>query len=412
LAAEPIKFMDDLDRIWIARQAMVNRERAIVAYALQNRSHGPGDASVANDMQMLLQGVISSGAPFATSSRALFLNAEHQTLLHTHWGFLRADKTVISVAPVPGHEATAIAASARVLERLRTEGFGICFSHHVVAPAYRSWQRLGQYVKCDPAQFDTRALPSLFAAVRARTPAQLIAENVQSAAQYERLANLGVERFLGDWFATPEVVKLRLLSPGEISAKLLIGVLQRNAPLDEVVQVLEKDTALAIGLLRVLNATSMTVGARISTLRQAALLLGYERLKRWAHMLRFLAAPERISPLAVTSLARARMMHLLALRTPGALDSGTAFLIGLLSQIDHILGMPMLQSLSQLYLDPAISNTLLENTGPYANILQLTLACESRDAAAFDRAYQRLDISLRQVSQAHRDALAWADAMG
>jgi EAL and modified HD-GYP domain-containing signal transduction protein len=104
------------------------------------------------------------------------------------------------------------------------------------------------------------------------------------------------------------------------------------------------------------------------------------------------------------------MMELLAELDPAHLDPGSAFLIGLLSQIEGILGLPMQSALSQLSLNDEIVEILLGGQGTYSDMLSLTKACESEDDAEFSRAFGKLNFTLRQVNIAHMEALAWADA--
>jgi EAL and modified HD-GYP domain-containing signal transduction protein len=55
---------------------------------------------------------------------------------------------------------------------------------------------------------------------------------------------------------------------------------------------------------------------------------------------------------------------------------------------------------------------LLHRKGPLAPYLELTLACESSDAAAYARLANELDLTGHQINMAHLMALAWAENMG
>lgn len=103
-------------------------------------------------------------------------------------------------------------------------------------------------------------------------------------------------------------------------------------------------------------------------------------------------------------------MELLAEDDRANLDPGTAFLIGLLSQIESMLGCPLQSALAQLSLNDDIVAILLGGEGVYGDMLALTKACELEDDVDFARAFGKLNFTLRQINIAQMEALAWADA--
>jgi EAL and modified HD-GYP domain-containing signal transduction protein len=106
------------------------------------------------------------------------------------------------------------------------------------------------------------------------------------------------------------------------------------------------------------------------------------------------------------------MMELLANNNLSDDEAGSAFLVGLLSQLDRMLGTPMAAVLERLALDPEVSAALLYRSGKFGDMLSLVVACESDDEPAFAAAFERLGYSNRQINMAHLEALAWGDSVG
>ena len=102
-------------------------------------------------------------------------------------------------------------------------------------------------------------------------------------------------------------------------------------------------------------------------------------------------------------------MELLALEMLPAEEIDNAFIVGVFSLLDSILGMPIEQALSTIALPQPVADALLHRTGVYAPFLELVLACESGDEEAFARNAEALHLSNHQVNWAHLQALAWAD---
>ena len=184
-----------------------------------------------------------------------------------------------------------------------------------------------------------------------------------------------------------------------------------EAPIEEVEQALKKDAALGVNLLRIINSAGVGLNHRVTSLHQTVMLMGYQRLSRWSVMLLTTSAEGRISLLSSAAVVRARMMEILALQDLSAEESESAFLVGLLSLLDRMLGIDLRRALEQLSLDREVMQSLLEPNGKYAALLALSIACESEDDAAFNAAFVRLGYTLRQINMAHMEALAWSDAL-
>jgi c-di-GMP-related signal transduction protein len=399
-----------LDSISIARQPIVNAERSVVAYELFNRSATSSGHSAASDVALALHAVAQSGAPFATGTHDIFIHSVHQGLGGPQWDFLLPAKTVIEISPAPQHAPEFIAAQVPALQALKTRGFRLAFKHSVVAPVYKPWQGLADFVKINVSNTAPQQYKPLIAAARNRTPATLIAEKVESGVQFDAMCGLGVGIFQGYWFSIPETIQSTVLTPSQGIAIQLFQRVQAEASLDEVEALLKKDAALGVSLLRIINSASSGLRQKVVSLRQAIMLLGYSRLVRWAAML-LTHGKSQVSLQGTSAVVRGRMMELLAQSNMDPDDAGTAFLVGLLSEIDTLLGQPMSDLVEQLALDDAVSHALLTGEGKFGTLLDLVRACESDDELAFSTAFSRLPYSLREINIAHMEALVWADGL-
>ena len=401
---------EDLNHISIARQPIVDAGKNILAYELFNRTQPGTRHTVESDISMVLNAVANNGMPFTTAHSDLFVHALHAGLSGTHWDFLDPKKVVASVPPVPNHDAARIAELATALAALRARGFRLCFHHFVVAPVYKAWQPLADFVKLDLAAIPADKLAPLVAAIRARTPARCIAMKLESAEQFAALQAMQVTLFQGYWFSKPELVMPRVLAPTQMVAVELFNLLSQAAEMDAVEDALKKDAALGVNLLRLINSAAVGLGQKVTSIRQAVMLMGYDKLTKWVSLVLATAGFQASSLIKSSAIVRGRMMELLALEDSAAFDPGLAFLIGLLSQIGGLLGCDMATALKQLSLAESIVDVLLHDKGPYANLLALARACESEDDADFARAFSKLGYTLRQINIAQMEALAWTDA--
>jgi EAL and modified HD-GYP domain-containing signal transduction protein len=119
------------------------------------------------------------------------------------------------------------------------------------------------------------------------------------------------------------------------------------------------------------------------------------------------------TPAAVgsTAVLRGRLMELLAQQSLTPEESDNAFVVGVFSLLDTMLGVPMETALASLSLPTSVTDALLHRGGALGPYLELTLACENNDDAVFARTSEQLGLSGAQVNMAHLEALAWAESL-
>jgi EAL and modified HD-GYP domain-containing signal transduction protein len=395
----------------IARQHIVDADKSIVGYELFNRTQGQREHTLASDISLVLNVVSQSGVHLMDSQADLFINATHDSLTGAHWDFLVPQRTIIEVSPAAGHSPANIEEARLKLQALRKRGFRLAFNHTVVAPVYKSWQEIADFVKVNVGAIDPTKMKALLDAIQNRTGAMAIAEKVESAAQFDVLRGIGFHFFQGYWFSRPEVFKSQTVSPSQASAAILFNKLHGDAELEDIEIAIKKDATMGYNLLRLINSAGLGLRTKITSIRQSVLLLGNDRLQRWAALLMTSGIDGKPSLTGNMAVVRAKMMELLAEGSFSPEEKEEAFLIGLFSLLDRMLGRPMTEALSLLKLDTPITEALLNGTGKYMDLLAMAIACEMDDATVFAEAAQRLDVSYRDVNVAHMEAIIWAEAV-
>jgi c-di-GMP-related signal transduction protein len=403
--------ISDASSFSIARQHIVDVEKSVVGYELFNRTQGVRAHSLASDVSLVLNVMAQSGAKLVNGHADLFLNATHESLTGSHWDFLVPQRTIIEVPPIPGHDAAAIEETRLQMQSLRKRGFRLAFNHTVVAPIYKPWQGIADFVKVDVRAIDPAKLKALVEAIGARTSAIAVAEKVESSAQFEVFKDIGFHFFQGYWFSRPEVLKGKVVTPSQASAAQLFAKLRSEADVEEIEQTIKRDAVLGYNLLRLINSAGLGQRTKITSIRQAVMLLGHERLQRWAAMLMTAGVDGRPSLAGNMAVVRAKMMELLGQTNLTPEEQEEAFLIGLFSLLDRMLGCTLAEALSMLGLDGVITEALLKGSGKYMDLLAMAIACEMEDATVFADAAKRLNLSYRDINVAHMEAIVWTDSV-
>jgi EAL and modified HD-GYP domain-containing signal transduction protein len=394
----------------IARQPILDVNRNVVAYELFDRSTAPNAYDVESDIFLSFSAMNHIGENMLPGPMLIFINRTHQSLMGGHLDLVRADKVVLKIGPVPGHLKEDIESLQHTLHELKSRGFRLAFNHTVLAPVYATWQPLADYVKLDLTVITPEKLRAFVTAAKSRTKAQLIAEKVETADQFAALRAQGVTLFQGYWVANPEVIKTKVVSPEHAHVLQLLNLVRNQASTDAIEAALKKDAVLGFNLMRLINSCGFGLTREVTSFRDAVMLMGLNRLMRWAALL-LITSKANGSPSVVgtTAVVRGRLMELLAPKTATTEERDSAFLVGLFSLLDKMLGIPLAQALSLLSLPQAVVDAVLHGTGVFGEMLMLTVACENDDDTKFAEAASTLGLGNHQINMAHMEALIWAD---
>ncbi len=396
----------------MARQAILNAQQSIVGYELFDRSVQVDHHTGATDAKALFNFLSSDDAESLAGKKTLFVNCTHESLAGGHLDLVAPERVVLEIASLPAHQMDQIANRLPSLEGMRRKGFQLAFDSSVLTPPYESWLALADFIKFDLTALRPDALAALVLRARSASKAQLIAEKVETQAQYQQLTALGVSLYQGYWFAKPVVVNEQTIRPAQANILQLIDLVRKQASTDQIEDVLKRDPTLSFNLLRFINSAGFGARSEVTSFRHAVMLLGLNRLFKWAALLMTTTRSGDVAPaVGSTAVVRGRLMELLATDVLPAQERDNAFVAGVFSLLDTMLGMRMEAALATLALPDSVTQALLHRSGPLAPLLNLTIACETADDAAFADAIAALGLNSNQVNLAHLQALAWAESL-
>lgn len=398
----------------IGRQAILNERREVFAYELFDRTTALDAHTAASDAAMLFNALSYAGTEALVGRKLLFINCTHESLAGGHLELIHPDKVVLEV-PTMGENADPadIAAAIVLFQGLRQRGFRLAFDQNLLSRAYVSWLPMASFIKLDMLTFPLESAQALVKFARTHTNAQIVAEKVETQAQFEHMQALDVKLFQGFWFAQPDVVQTRTVRPSQATILQLLNLVRNQSSTTEIEDLLKKDPTLSFNLLRFINSSGFGLSCEITSFRHAVMILGLKKLFRWAALLMTTSRAGGGAPaVGQTAVVRGRLMELLATEMLPPEEADNAFVVGVFSLLDVILGVPMEKALESIALPQQVMDALLHNTGVYAPFLTLVLACESGDEEAFARSSEALHLSNHQVNWAHLQALAWADTLG
>ena len=397
-------------QVFVARQAIFDTKRRVVAYELLFRSGVENVFPRGMDSDLASAKVIGTTMSTfdfesLTSGKKAYINVTRQVLCAGLYSILPPSRTVIELLETVTADDETLAA----VRAARQAGFEVALDDFVSQPATEPFVPLAQVLKVD---FLATLGPER-RRIRERTRKQkitLLAEKVENAEELRDAEAAGYTLFQGFFFQRPEMVAREDIAPSKLTYVRFLRELQ--APeLDwgRIEAVIKPDVSLAMKLLKFLNSATFGWHSRVTSLRQALVLLGERPFRKWASLIAVVGMTEdRPAELAVVSLARAHFCERLC---PLAGLEGRqldAFLVGLMSSLAAMVGRPLEELLMEIGVSADVNAALLGETTALGRVRALALAFEDASWPRVSELAAALGITESALPEIAVQSLAWA----
>ncbi|GAA3347038.1 hypothetical protein GCM10020358_60310 [Amorphoplanes nipponensis] len=186
-----------------------------------------------------------------------------------------------------------------VLETIDVDDAVVAGVTNLVAAGYRIalddfvWQSgherllpLASYVKLDLPNCDPERLEEQLAFFRGFPPIEIVAEGLETLEHLALCDRYGIELRQGYVLSRPQVMTAACIPPFKLRRLELLGALSAaDADLDRIVDIISSDPALTMRVLRASNSAAVGTIQRVSSIRQAVVLLGLGHIQRWAMLM-------------------------------------------------------------------------------------------------------------------------------
>jgi len=333
-----------------------------------------------------------------------------------------SEKAVQEGAPYvlpPGHgvvqvrDRTALAdATLTALEKLKADGFMVAVEFASAQDLGRRRFALADVICCTPGKGES---PSAFMLKAKGLKARLLAHGVTSAGEVEALKVQGFTLFAGPFLKEVENLPERKLTSLETSRFTLLRMIENPEPdFEALSQAISADVALSFRLLSYLNAPYFGLAQKVTSIKQAVVLLGWTKLKNWLRAVLLAEMSDKAelkSELVIISVQRGRFLELMTREYDFfGFDPGTLFMLGLFSLLDTLLGMPMAEAVGYLPLDDKLKAALLRReNNEYLPLLALVDSLEEADWGRFGTLCQKLSMDPVRLKGFFAQAMSWAE---
>ena len=232
--------------------------------------------------------------------------------------------------------------------------------------------------------------------------------NVDSQEEFDRFkADGGYTLYEGEFYRLPVTKGEEEVTPLKMNYIDLLNMVNAgDYDLQKAADIISRDTALVISLLKIVNR--MAVNSEITSINHAAAMLGQRELKKWINtaVTNELCA-DKPNEITRISLLRAKFAENLAPLFDMKIHASELFLMGLFSVIDLILGKPMDKALEMVQLSASVNEALIANKGELAPVLDFIKQYEKASWQEVSRQMLLSKIDMNDVYDAYISSLTW-----
>lgn len=355
--------------VHVGRQAIYDRAGDVVAYELLFRdSPDATDASQRSSYatsQVMVAAFTDFGIRELVGERACFINVTREFLvgeLPIPFDPDQAALEILADVPVDDQVVAGVAA-------LTDAGYTIALDDFAPGQGREPLLAHANYVKIDMREPNPTRVRATIAPCRQYPQIQLIAERLESHAALSVAFDLGFELFQGRVLGHPHLLTTQALNPSRVQRlDLLTRLACEDIDIPGVVATIESDPALALRVLRGVNAATSGLHRTVASVAEAVVLLGPAQVHQWVTLMLVADLADGDEARLTDAVICARLCQVVAERD--GLAANAAFTVGLLSAVADLLDVPAEDLTQQLALNDEITGAIVDGRGPLADILR------------------------------------------
>lgn len=400
---------DAIMDVFVARQPIFNREKAIFAYELLFRN---GDSNSFPDVDgdtattsLLSSSFFTVGIDEITDNKRAFINFTDTLLKDGTPQLFSKDKIVVEILEdvVPTREIL------EACRKLKENGYQLALDDFVYSSDYKELLRICDIIKVDFRSMSPEGVEKLMVHMQGYS-CKLLAEKIETYDDFNRAERLGFDYFQGYFFSKPEILKNKDLSSSQLTIMQLITQLNsKDFDRAALESILVQDVSVSYKLINYLNSPHFGRLQPVSSLREAISFLGDKDFRRFATLIATSKlSNDKPNELIRHSIIRARFLELTALELEE--NSSELFLLGLFSLVDAILDKKVKDILAKLPVSEKIHMALLEKKGPLYPFLRFIESYETGNWRAFEFVRRTIALEDSRIVELYIESVKWADS--
>ena len=389
----------------VARQPILNRKKETVAYELLFRTFNKEkefDGSQAT-AEVITSSLDLIGLDNLTGGKHAFINFTAELIKSEIADLLPQKKIGIEILEDIKIDQELISSSQRV----KDSGHILLLDDFIYQKELIPLIEMADIIKIDFLQTTGQRRKKIMEHIKSNhnPDVKFLAEKIENYEEFKAAYQMGYDYFQGYFFTKPDTISTRKIPSYKFNYLQVINELNMPEPdFREISKIIKNDISMSYSLLRTINAA--IYGYKVSSIKQAAALLGLNKLKKWA-MLYFIKGLSDDKPDALfnNTLIRAKMAELIAVNLNLKNKSSEYYTAGILSMLDAYLDRPLKNIIKELSLTDEVKKAILNQEGKMGEILKLISYFEKADWKQVEKIELKYDLDSEAIFELYREAI-------
>jgi EAL and modified HD-GYP domain-containing signal transduction protein len=364
----------------IAKQPIFDKEGRIVAYEVylrkkDNMLEYPKEVPYNRSAYIIVEILTEHGIDRVGEGKKVMLNVSVDALLNKAFENLPPEKLIFELLK-PQIQVGGVIIGQTLKSMSRFKEAGALFASHYELLDDERYQKFVEesfFISVDFPHLKDKSIEQLKAKGK-----RIIVTKIETKEQYEKALKVG-DFFEGNYLESPYILKEFEIAPYLKTTLLrLMSLVHSAQSTKEIAEFISYDVGLTAKLLRFVNSAYFSPIQEIKSVEQACSMLGLKNLKNFIFLL---AMNDYISVensnLWKKSLVRALLAKSIAERIAPRLEDA-AYLVGLFSLIDEILGVDKISFLKEINIEKLIIDGYTGENKELRQILDIVSQLEER----------------------------------
>lgn len=392
----------------MARQPILNTNKKVVFYELLFRNNENNYYSGIDGDKATLDVITNSftliGLSNLTNNKKAFINFTENLILRGTPLLLPQDKVIIEILETVNPTRDFV----ECCKRLKAAGYKLALDDFVFKPEYKSLMELVDIIKVDFLITKGKERANVINRVKNKK-VKFLAEKVETIEDFNEAVSLGYSYFQGYFFSKPAIISSKEMPVNKVyNFEIIKFMYDDSDDFDSIEEVIKKDVSLSYKLLKFINSAAFGLKYNIQSIRQALVLMGKKELIKWIMLVTLRSIVDKNSEaLMDLAIIRARFGESIARKINLHHRASEVFIMGMFSNIDALLNMPMEKALIDLPIAEDIKEALLgkENTLYFIN--NAILSYEKGDWKSLSLYAEKLSLKEDEIPALYVEALDW-----
>ncbi len=364
--------------IFIGRQPILDKDENVVAYELlyrnsaTNRYEGLDHDSATIDV--MVNSIAGIGIKEVGERKKCFINFTENLLLNRIPTYISPEYIVVEIL----EDVRLSEEILTVCKELKNKGYIIALDDVSVNKELDSLLPYIDIIKVDYLVMDLTEMQKMIETYKDQVT--FLAEKIETREQFEEARRLGFEYFQGYFFSKPIILQGKDIAPIPTNYILLLEKLNSSEPdINEISSLIQRDLSLSYKLLKVMNSGTYFFKSKITSIKQAVVLVGLYEIKKLIMILMMSSLNRADNQMEIVKMSLTRAVFFEKIAHMAGVSKNHLYMFGMFSLIDTLLSKNMKDIIDDLPITNELAEALLGNNDKYNYALTIVQHLERGD---------------------------------